>query len=147
MLATLLRNRGPLLVALLVIAVALGSYSMGVTVEGAKHARAMAQAQAEAQARTIAMKLAVEGVSDDFERERSALSSRADAADLALGRMRSALFSGSGAPQPASGSDGDARTRKILGDCAAEYRRLAGIADGFRAQLVTLQAYVRASGD
>lgn len=144
---SLLRHRGPLLVALLVMAVAIGSYRMGVTVEGAKHARAMAQAQAEAQARTVAMKRAVEGVSDDFERERSELSSRADAADLALGRMRSALFSSGGASQPASGSDGASRPREILGDCAAEYRRMAGIADGLRAQLIALQAYVRALDD
>lgn len=144
---SLWRYRWPLLVALLVLLAGLGGYRMGAAVTGAAQARALAQAQAEAQARTVAMKQAVEGVSDDFERERAALASRADAADLALGRMRTALFGGGGASQPASGSDDATRTRAILGDCAAEYRRMAGIADQLRAQLLTLQAYVRAVDD
>lgn len=135
--------RWPLLVALLVALAGLGGYRMGVAVTGAAQARAVAQAQEDARARTVALKQSVEGVANDFEQERAALVSRADAADLALGRMRTALFGSGGAAQPASGGDDAARTRAILGDCASEYRRMAGIADGLRAQLLTLQAYVR----
>lgn len=79
-----------------------------------------------------------------YEQERQASEDRADAADAALDRLRKALLAhdGSGANTgPAIGGDGGSREREALADCAAEYRRMAGIAEQYRAQLVTLQAW------
>lgn len=78
------------------------------------------------------------------EQERQASEDRADAADAALDRLRKALVARDGNPGTTCGGDGGAIERKALGDCAAEYRRVAGVAERYRAQLVTLQAWAQA---
>lgn len=79
-----------------------------------------------------------------YEQERQGLETRADAADVALRRLQQSLVayddSSAGA---AGGGDGHTVVGAVLGDCAAEYRRVAGEADRIRAQLVTLQNWAR----
>jgi hypothetical protein len=130
-----------------VIGAGLLGYDVGVVLTKATQARAIAAAQAQALARTAQMKRDVEKVANDYETERAAMADRANAADLALARLRADIIRTGGATQPAIGGDGGARARELLADCAAEYRRVAGAADGYRAQLVTLQAYVRATDE
>lgn len=122
-------------------------YDIGVVLTKAAQDRAIAAAQAQALVRTAQMKRDVERVADAYETERAALVDRANAADRAVARLRAAIIRAGGAAQPASGGNGDARARELLADCAAEYRRMAGVADGLKAQLVTLQAYVRATSE
>jgi hypothetical protein len=146
--ARVIGNRaGALLLALLVLVAAVGGYGAAALVKGAAQARAVAAVQAEARLRTIVLKKAIEGVANDFEQERVALASRADDADLALGRLRAQILAAGGEAKPTSGGDDAAVARTLLGNCAAEYRRMAGVADSLRAQLVTLQAYVRSVED
>jgi len=129
----------------LIVVAALAGYRAGVVLTQAAQARAVAAEQARALAQTVKLKQDVEKVANEFETERAALVDRAASADLALQRLRASIIRAGGAAQPASGGYGAAVARAVLGDCAAELRRVAGAADGYRAQLVTLQAYVRAT--
>lgn len=77
------------------------------------------------------------------EQERQAIEDRADAADIALDRLRKAVVARDRDPGATCRSDGVAVKREVLGDCATEYRRVAEEADRLRARLVTLQAWAR----
>lgn len=109
-------------------------------------AEAEAIALAQAAINLAAMQAQTNMEAAAYEQERKASEDRADAADAALDRLRKALLAHNGAGAnsgPASGSDDGARERTALGNCAAEYRRMAGIAERYRSQLMTLQAWAK----
>lgn len=115
--------------------------------ERAEQAAATAAALSQAAINLGAMQAQADMEAAAYEQERKASDDRADAADRALERLRKNLLSSSGSAAdtgPSCGCDGSASQRTALGNCAAEYRRMAGIAERYRAQLVTLQAWAKA---
>lgn len=116
--------------------------------EGAADAAELRAALLRAGEREIqlaALQAKVNKEAADHEKELEEIAGRADAADAALGRLRKSILSAGGAAGDSCTTGcGDGRTEgEVLGDCAAEYRRVAGEADKLRAQLVTLQGWAR----
>lgn len=110
-------------------------------------AEAKGAALAQAAINLSAMQAKADMEAAAYEVERQASEDRADAADAALDRLRKAILSASGYsanPGAAGGGYGGSSERTSLGNCAAEYRRMAGLAERYRAQLVTLQGWAKA---
>lgn len=79
-----------------------------------------------------------------YEERIQEVAARADNADVALRRLRQAIIAHDGQyPGAARSGDGASVVGTVLGDCAAEYRRMAREAEQLRARLVTLQNWAR----
>lgn len=80
----------------------------------------------------------------EYERQIQEVAVRADNADVALRRLRQAIISHTGSDTgTARSGNGGSVVGTVLGDCAAEYRRMAREAEQLRARLVTLQNWAR----
>lgn len=142
-------TRTVLAVTALVLAVMVGWQVRG-WYDGAAQSAALNDALSRASEREIqiqAMHATVAMEAAKYEQERAQNDAAADASRAALERLQRALAAADGtigASRTACGSNGRAVERTILGDCAAEYQRVAHEADRLRARLVTLQAWALA---
>lgn len=105
--------------------------------------RALEAARVAIQERDALQKQADEEAAK-YEERIQEVAVRADNADVALRRLRQAIIAHDGQYSgTARGGDGGSVVGTVLGDCAAEYRRMAREAEQLRARLVTLQNWAR----
>lgn len=124
-------------------------YEARLAAREAEIAKAARSAEAEARKREQELQRYADEVARDAAKRQQVLAARAATTDLVARGLRDdiARLNADQAPSdPAAArfADDAARARELLGACAAEYRSVAGAADGLRDQVIGLQNWARA---
>lgn len=118
----------------------------------AQIARAARAAEELARRREREMQRYVDEIARDAAKRQQTLAARAATTDRIAGQLRDDIARLNARPTPTDPAaarvfDDARRARELLGACAAEYRGVAGAADGLRAQVMGLQDYARSVAD
>lgn len=124
-------------------------YEARIAAREAEIARVTKAAEAAARHREQEMQRYADEVARDAAKRQQVLAARAATTDRIAGQLRddiARLNAGQAPGDPAAArfADDAARARELLGACAAEYRSVAGAADGLRDQVIGLQNWARA---